>query len=654
MADKTGDHDDDLTRAAGEPSGEGVADNDPTVVAKKVRPRATELEPTVVLGDQAGDGQLEATVVLGDQAGDSQLEATVVLGDDADNSQLEPTVVLGDSTGDGQLEPTVVLGGGEGDRQLDPTVVMGGDADDIDREAATQVRVTGGDDGATLLEGEVAHGEDVAPDAGTIVPSSGPTAPGTRTRHADDRGTAKVSATGMAAAAGALTAAVGGTQDTSAGKSTESLLGDQASAIGIGKIVDQRFVLEEELGRGGMGIVFRAKDLVKEQARDPNPYVAVKILGATFKEHPDAWISLQREVKKTQSLAHPRIVTIHDFQIDRDTGLPFCQMEELRGKSLDRVIKESPEGLEDKAFANSILMGIADGLDYAHRRGIVHSDLKPPNVFLTEENEVKILDFGIARAVPGTEDTRDEWDAGSMSALTPAYASPEMFEGKPPAAADDVFALGLIAMRLYTGQHPFKEVLRTRKPAVEARDRGLKVERPKFLKRNQWKAIEASLAFEREDRLPDAGAFLKQFRRKSPVPMYLGIALLVMSAVLVWSIWIREVEVVPEIPFAELPVERQQAFTAAVEEGWLAHRLGDYNGALIYFTKAYDLHPFNPDAMAGLDTIVALVLEMPVDEDADSTQAKLDRIRLLQNYPALAERADLAKARRELEGRLGQ
>jgi tetratricopeptide (TPR) repeat protein len=186
---------------------------------------------------------------------------------------------------------------------------------------------------------------------------------------------------------------------------------------------------------------------------------------------------------------------------------------------------------------------------------------------------------------------------------------------------------------------------------VEARDRGLKVERPKFLKRNQWKAIEASLAFEREDRLPDAGAFLKQFRRKSPVPMYLGVALLIMSAVLVWSIWIREVEVVPEIPFAELPMERQQAFTASVEEGWLAHRLGDYNGALIYFTKAYDLHPFNPDAMAGLDTIVTLVLEMPAD-DAESAQSKLERVRLLQSYPALAERRDLERAKRELESRV--
>ena len=325
-------------------------------------------------------------------------------------------------------------------------------------------------------------------------------------------------------------------------------------------------------------------------------------------------------------------------------------MEELQGRSLDRVIKENPEGIEDHDVVVSILLGIADGLDYAHRRGIVHSDLKPPNVFLTDNNEVKILDFGIARAVPGTGDD-DEWDAGSMGALTPAYASPEMFEGKPPDPADDVFALGLIAMRLYTGQHPFKEVLRTRKPACEARDQGLKVERLKYLKRNQWKAIEASLAFEREDRLPNAGVFLSEYRRRSQLPLYFGASLAVLSAVLIWSIWIREVEMVPEIPFDQLPVERQQAFSSKVEEGWLAHRLGDYNGALIYFTEAYDLHPFNPDAMAGLDAIVQLVLDMPVEDGADGVQRKLERIKVLQDYPALAERADLMEARKALEDR---
>ena len=105
-------------------------------------------------------------------------------------------------------------------------------------------------------------------------------------------------------------------------------------------------------------------------------------------------------------------------------------MEELHGEPLDRVMRRARGGLEDHREAARIVEDIAQGLAYAHEQGIVHCDLKPSNIFLTDDNEIKILDFGIARLMPGAGD--DEFDAGRMSALTPAYAAAEMFGRMPP------------------------------------------------------------------------------------------------------------------------------------------------------------------------------------------------------------------------------
>jgi serine/threonine protein kinase len=166
---------------------------------------------------------------------------------------------------------------------------------------------------------------------------------------------------------------------------------NRSPGIAIGTVIAQRFIVEQLLGHGGMSVVYRARDLEKVRAGDPNPYVAIKILRTNLTDNPDAVVALQRETKKGQMLAHPHIVTMHDFQTDPQLGLSFAQMEELHGYSLKQLIEESPTGLKDKDKAISIILSIADGLEYAHKRGIVHSDLKPSNVFVTDEGQVKII-----------------------------------------------------------------------------------------------------------------------------------------------------------------------------------------------------------------------------------------------------------------------
>ena len=211
------------------------------------------------------------------------------------------------------------------------------------------------------------------------------------------------------------------------------------------QVIKGRFELVSLLGAGGMGAVYKALDRRKVEASDSDPYVAVKLLNDEFRQHPDAFISLQRESRKSQTLAHPNIVTVYDF--DRDKNTVFMTMEFLEGFPLDELLRQFPHGMEQEE-ANSILKDISNALIYAHSHNIIHSDFKPGNIFVTKKKGTKVFDFGIARAVSEgsaahTAGEKTIFDAGTLGALTPAYASNEMLRGAEPSESDDVYALGL-------------------------------------------------------------------------------------------------------------------------------------------------------------------------------------------------------------------
>ena len=278
-------------------------------------------------------------------------------------------------------------------------------------------------------------------------------------------------------------------------------------------IIKNRFVFEELLGAGGMGVVYKAKDLLKVEAQDRDPYVAIKVLSDEFKAHPEAFIALQRESRKTQRIAHPNIVNVHDF--DRDGDTVFMTMEYLDGKPLDKLISQYRSiGLPTEEVWK-ILNGICSALIYAHGQNIIHSDFKPGNIFVNTKGTAKVFDFGIARAVAKAEhredshDDRTVFDAGNLGALTPAYASLEMLEGKTPDVRDDIYALGCIAYELFTGEHPYNRV-----HADEAKRQKLKPKRIPGLTKRQWRAIERALAFDRENRTESVEAFWEEITRK--------------------------------------------------------------------------------------------------------------------------------------------
>ncbi|UGB39161.1 protein kinase domain-containing protein [Frateuria soli] len=276
----------------------------------------------------------------------------------------------------------------------------------------------------------------------------------------------------------------------------------------VGMLLKGRFMLEREIGRGGMGVVFLARDERKVEARDRDPYVAVKVLNDEFRRHPDSLIALQRESRRSQSLAHDNIVRVYDF--DKDGTIVFMTMEYVDGSDMKALIRERAYNGMPLARARPLIEGMAWALKRAHAAGVVHSDFKPGNVMVTRDGVPKVFDFGIARAGQHMGEAVGEetvFDAGTLGALTPAYASLEMIQGGEPSPSDDIYALGCVAFELLTGKHPFDKV-----SAEVAMREGRKPPAVPGLTRRQYKALCDAVAFRGEDRLRTAQEFVEGLR----------------------------------------------------------------------------------------------------------------------------------------------
>jgi serine/threonine protein kinase len=395
-----------------------------------------------------------------------------------------------------------------------------------------------------------------------------------------------------------------------------------------GAVIKKRFVLDSLIGKGGMGLVFAALDRRKEEAHDPSPRVALKVLNADFQRHPQSLIALQREARKAQTLAHPNVVTVFDF--DRDGDAVYMTMELLKGRALEAFVKEGRGKGIKSAVALPIIRGIAEGLAYAHRKGIVHSDLKPGNVFVLEDGTPKILDFGIARAVPNAtpDEAPDVFDAGMLGAYTEAYATDEMVEGVDPHPADDMYALGIIAYELLTGFHPYQ-----RHSAPKARSLGVKPPPLKGLKLREARALERCLSFDRKHRPQNAAEFLKLFRGVTALQKALLAATVTLSVTAGYLSYENYRETGPVIPFSQLPAEKQQEFTTAMHDGddeWAFYQR-DGNptqlmSAVERYADAYEVHPRNRDATKAL-TRVADAFLGAAGKDADARRVAANYLR---------------------------
>lgn len=379
-----------------------------------------------------------------------------------------------------------------------------------------------------------------------------------------------------------------------------------ARKIVIGSVLKDRFKIIERLGRGGMGTVYKAEDKRKVEAGEQEKrFVAIKLLGEDFRFHPKAYETLLAECEKTQALAHPNIVTVFDF--DRDDDVAFMTMELLDGRTLEDMLNENRH--IDKKVADSVIIGISHGLIYAHSKGVIHSDLKPGNVFITKSGTVKILDFGIARVLESSDLRTKRFDVADLGALTPRYASVEMIEKCKPDPRDDLYALGIIACLLLGADFPYGE-----KNALEAKNANLS---PIFPKRfgfaKKWLLTKAvTYDIERRSQTCQEWVSQYQFVAGGYRKWLVGSAFLFLASLAI-AFYIGTIEKT-RILLSDLTQEEQTEFNMHIGEGREALSLGLINDALVALDKAYDIHSQNEKVDELTDDIVQ-ALDVYIEEN---------------------------------------
>ena len=225
----------------------------------------------------------------------------------------------------------------------------------------------------------------------------------------------------------------------------------------VGQIISH-YRIEEKLGEGGMGVVYKARDTRLDR------FVALKLLPADKVADPERKRRFVQEAKAASALNHPNIITIHD--IDQADGVDFIAMEYVDGKALERLIPRNGMRLSDVL---KYAIQIADALARAHAAGIIHRDIKPANIFVTDRGQVKLLDFGLAKLLPERKGARAKQAAGNFGVTTQdahltsdgvalgtvAYMSPEQVRGQELDERTDLFSMGLVLYEMCTGQRAF-------------------------------------------------------------------------------------------------------------------------------------------------------------------------------------------------------
>ena len=215
----------------------------------------------------------------------------------------------------------------------------------------------------------------------------------------------------------------------------------QKPTISSGKSIAGKYEIIEEIGRGGMGVVYKAEDNRLDRS------VALKFLSSELTQDEEAKIRFVQEAKAAAALNHPNITIIHE--IDEHQGQTFIAMEYIQGHSLKQRLEEGPVAID---VAKDIAIQVAEGLKEAHEKGIVHRDIKPANIMLNEKGQAKITDFGLAKLSGGVDLTKASTIMGTV-----AYMSPEQAKGEAVDQRTDIWSLGAMLYEMLSGDLPFEK-----------------------------------------------------------------------------------------------------------------------------------------------------------------------------------------------------
>lgn len=207
-----------------------------------------------------------------------------------------------------------------------------------------------------------------------------------------------------------------------------------------GRIIANRYEMMQKIGNGGMATVYKAKDLTLKR------YVAVKVLREEFITDEEFVRRFNTEAQAAASLSHPNIVSIYD--VGHEQNIYYIVMELVQGKTLKQIISE--DGVLPWKWSLNIAIQIASALETAHKNNIIHRDIKPHNIIITEDGIAKVTDFGIAKAVSNSTITAFGTTIGSVH-----YFSPEHARGGFTDAKSDLYSLGVVMYEMLTGRVPF-------------------------------------------------------------------------------------------------------------------------------------------------------------------------------------------------------
>ena len=282
-----------------------------------------------------------------------------------------------------------------------------------------------------------------------------------------------------------------------------------AERLQAGTVLRDRFLLQRKIAGGSMGVVYKALDRRLAEVDEADPWVAIKVLTPKLSRNADALRAMQQEAAKGRSLTHPNIVRFVD--LDREGDLYFIVMEWIEGRSLAAILDDPDDDTVDLEMSLSIVVQIGHALEYAHSCGVVHADVKPGNIMVTPDGDVKLIDFGVARIRQKQSSRPTKFDPGVLGAATPAYSSMQVLTGEDPVPADDVFSLGCLLYRLVAGHRVFGP-----RNAAEAAEAGMAPERLPGLNDNQWRALKRALSFSRVTRHATPTEFLDDLLASAP------------------------------------------------------------------------------------------------------------------------------------------